>query len=83
MFNYCFKGIATRCHSTCIFTLKNFRNLLQNVIYLQEDGRLQILNIHTRKMKTNGKLSEDVDLGEFAQLTKVKDPFRAPPGGER
>jgi ATP-dependent 26S proteasome regulatory subunit len=40
---------------------------------VQEDGRLQILNIHTRKMKANGKLADDVDLAELAQITKVKE----------
>jgi hypothetical protein len=43
---------------------------------LKEDGRLQILNIHTRKMKSNGKLSDDVDLAEFAQITKVRHQRR-------
>lgn len=36
----------------------------------KENGRVQILNIHTRKMKANGKLHSDVDLAEFAKLTK-------------
>ena len=40
-------------------------------MYLQEGGRLQILGIHTRKMKSNGKLGGDVDLGELAAITKV------------
>ena len=31
---------------------------------------MQILNIHTKKMKANGKLSADVDLAEFATMTK-------------
>jgi len=35
-----------------------------------EGGRLQILNIHTRLMKENNKLSEDIDLKELASLTK-------------
>ncbi|KAJ3531815.1 hypothetical protein NM688_g7518 [Phlebia brevispora] len=35
-----------------------------------EKGRLQILNIHTAKMRTNGILDRDVDLLELAQLTK-------------
>ena len=33
-------------------------------------GRVQILNIHTRKMKSNGKLANDFDVHEFAALTK-------------
>jgi len=36
----------------------------------KEGGRVQILNIHTRKMKANGKLGEDVDLAELAAITK-------------
>jgi len=36
----------------------------------KEDGRLQILNIHTGTMRTNGKLAADVNLGELASLTK-------------
>lgn len=36
----------------------------------KENGRLQILGIHTRKMKANGKLGSDVDLGELAAITK-------------
>ncbi|GJE84530.1 vesicular-fusion protein SEC18 [Phanerochaete sordida] len=35
-----------------------------------EKGRLQILNIHTAKMRTNGIMDHDVDLLELAQLTK-------------
>ncbi|KAF7792841.1 hypothetical protein EIP86_003942 [Pleurotus ostreatoroseus] len=35
-----------------------------------EKGRLQILNIHTDKMRKNGILDRDVDLLELAQLTK-------------
>ncbi|EJU06606.1 AAA-domain-containing protein [Dacryopinax primogenitus] len=35
-----------------------------------ERGRLQILNIHTSKMRTNGVLDKDVDLGELAAVTK-------------
>lgn len=35
-----------------------------------EKGRLQILNIHTDKMRTNGVLDNDVDLLELAQQTK-------------
>ncbi|WVQ76632.1 hypothetical protein IAR50_006305 [Cryptococcus sp. DSM 104548] len=35
-----------------------------------EQGRLQILNIHTTKMKNNGVLDDDVDLAELAALTK-------------
>lgn len=35
-----------------------------------EKGRLQILDIHTTKMRTNGVLDHDVDLLELAQLTK-------------
>lgn len=36
----------------------------------KESGRIQILNIHTRKMKSNGKLHGDVDINELAKLTK-------------
>lgn len=35
-----------------------------------EKGRLQILNIHTSKMRTNGVMEHDVDLLELATLTK-------------
>ncbi|OXG79077.1 vesicle-fusing ATPase [Cryptococcus neoformans A2-102-5] len=35
-----------------------------------EEGRLQILNIHTTKMRSNGVLADDVDLAELASLTK-------------
>lgn len=35
-----------------------------------EKGRQQILSIHTRKMKENGRLAGDVDLQELAFLTK-------------
>jgi len=35
-----------------------------------ETGRLQILNIHTAKMKQHEKLGKDVDLAELASLTK-------------
>jgi vesicle-fusing ATPase len=35
-----------------------------------ESGRKQILHIHTRKMKENGKLSSDVNIEEFAAITK-------------
>lgn len=35
-----------------------------------EQGRVQILNIHTRKMKSNGKLGNDVDIAELASSTK-------------
>ena len=36
----------------------------------KENGRVQILNIHTTTMKSNKKLSEDVDIAELAGLTK-------------
>jgi len=36
----------------------------------KEAGRVQILNIHVRKMKANGKLGKDVDLEELAGVTK-------------
>lgn len=36
----------------------------------KEKGRIQIINIHTRKMKANGKLAPDFDPAEFATLTK-------------
>lgn len=35
-----------------------------------EPGRLEILNIHTAKMKTNGLLDPNVNLAELAGLTK-------------
>ena len=36
----------------------------------REDGRVQILHIHTSVMKQNNKLGEDVDMAELAALTK-------------
>ena len=36
----------------------------------KENGRVQILNIHTTTMKSNKKLSDDVDIAELAGLTK-------------
>ena len=36
----------------------------------REDGRVQILNIHTSVMKQNKKLSDDVDMSELAAKTK-------------
>lgn len=36
----------------------------------KELGRVQILQIHTTKMRTNGKMSKDVDIKEFAAVTK-------------
>ena len=35
-----------------------------------EDGRLQIFKIHTKKMKANGLLGSDVDLNELSRITK-------------
>jgi vesicle-fusing ATPase len=35
-----------------------------------EHGRLQILNIHTTKMKLNNVLGADVDIKELAAVTK-------------
>jgi vesicle-fusing ATPase len=35
-----------------------------------ENGRFQILNIHTAKMRTNQVMEHDVDLMELARLTK-------------
>lgn len=35
-----------------------------------EKGRLQILNVHTLKMRNNNLLDADVDLAELASLTK-------------
>jgi len=35
-----------------------------------EQGRFQILTIHTQKMRTNGVIDRDVDLAELAQMTK-------------
>lgn len=36
----------------------------------KEDGRRQILDIHTRKMKANGKMAKDVDINQLASITK-------------
>jgi len=36
----------------------------------KEAGRVQILNIHTKTMRSNGKLAADVDLAELASLSK-------------
>jgi len=36
----------------------------------KEKGRCQILNIHTRKMRANGKMDADVNLEELAGITK-------------
>jgi len=36
----------------------------------KEEGRVQILVIHTRKMKANKKLSDDVNIEELASITK-------------
>lgn len=35
-----------------------------------EHGRVQILNIHTTKIRTNRKLAPDVDIAELARETK-------------
>src|SRR5579871_3168193 len=35
-----------------------------------QKGRLQILKIHTQKMRTNGIMDTDVDIDELAALTK-------------
>jgi vesicle-fusing ATPase len=35
-----------------------------------EHGRIQILKIHTSKMKQNGVMGDDVDIVELASLTK-------------
>lgn len=35
----------------------------------EEDGRQQILRIHTKQMKESGALAPDVDLAELAKLT--------------
>ena len=35
-----------------------------------QNGRLQILNIHTARLRENSKLSSDVDLKEFSELTR-------------
>jgi vesicle-fusing ATPase len=35
-----------------------------------ENGRVQILNIHTAKIRSNKKLASDVDLAELAKDTK-------------
>ena len=36
----------------------------------KEEGRIQIINIHTRKMRAVGKLDSDFDVKEMAALTK-------------
>ena len=36
----------------------------------KESGRVQILDIHTTKMKANGKLGKDVNIEELAKITK-------------
>ena len=36
----------------------------------KEPGRKQILDIHTRKMKANGKMASDVNIEELAKITK-------------
>merc|ERR1712223_886139 len=36
----------------------------------KEEGRVQIINIHTRKMRAVGKLDSDFDVKEMATLTK-------------
>jgi vesicle-fusing ATPase len=35
-----------------------------------EKGRVQIINIHTAKMRSNNIMGRDVDIGELAQKTK-------------
>jgi vesicle-fusing ATPase len=35
-----------------------------------EQGRVQILNIHTSKMRINGVMADDVNIEELASLTK-------------
>ena len=35
-----------------------------------EPGRIQILNIHTKKMRENNVLDKDVSIEEIAKLTK-------------
>lgn len=35
-----------------------------------ENGRLQIINIHTARMREFNKMADDVDLAELAQKTK-------------
>jgi vesicle-fusing ATPase len=35
-----------------------------------ENGRLQILNIHTSRLREHNKLSSDVDLKEFSEMTR-------------
>lgn len=35
-----------------------------------ENGRLQILNIHTEKLRENEKLAPDVSIDELATVTK-------------
>ena len=47
-----------------------FKNFFTEIGLPKENGRAQILTIHTRKMRTNEKLHQDVDLKELAALTK-------------
>lgn len=35
-----------------------------------ENGRLQILNIHTSRLREHKKLSADVDIKEFSEMTR-------------
>lgn len=49
------------------------RELLLLLFFLglpDEKGRLQIINIHTARMREFDKMAEDVDLAELAQKTK-------------
>ena len=35
-----------------------------------QNGRLQILNIHTERLRENNKLNSDVDLQKLSEMTK-------------
>ena len=58
-------------------SFKSFLTLFKGRLEVQieiglpkEDGRVQILNIHTTKMRANGKLGKDVNIEELAKITK-------------
>ena len=51
-------------------TLFTFLICVTEIGLPKENGRAQILTIHTRKMRANEKLHKDVDLKELAALTK-------------
>ena len=54
----------------CKILSLNFEPFFTEIGLPKENGRAQILTIHTRKMRTNEKLHKDVDIKELAALTK-------------